>query len=468
MGRTPLAITALLATLVAACTPQLVSYQPPLDKQGGLHLYLQPLPQEAYRLDFGIAAISAVRDDGSAVELQRSLARLKASELISVQRRLASARLEPGLYKGLTVAIDTANLLGDGDPSALLVPEEPLFIEEEFTIVRKRATTLFLTLSPERLVSAGFRFTPRFSLAGSERQLTSLLGFASDSLNNVVSVFNKNTMEIVDTIATSGSPKGVVIDQRKGWVYVAVADDDAIEGIEVTSGEILARIDLNFGDRPEEISLSADGRTLVSANLGSNTISIVDTTLMREVGRVGVPTGATSVVVAPSGSRAYVLDSLSSTLSVLDLSRRELAATQTLEETPLRGAVSGDGSRLFVITRDSPNLLVIDPATLTIRARVFVGVDAASIKADVKASLLYVGKTTGEIVVIDPSSLMFVDTFRSSGNAAFLAIDNDQNSLFVASSNTRTIQKIDLGSKRPVGSIEVQGGSYAVALMGER
>jgi YVTN family beta-propeller protein len=463
-----LAIAIPLAFLAAACTPQLLSYEAALGNEGEVHLYLQPIPHQDYRIDFAVTAISAIRDDGSATRLRQYPAELKAQELLTTQKRLAWARLTPGLYKGVTIEMGAASLLGEHGSNALLVPEEPLFIEEEFTVARRRATALFLTLHEEEVVSDGFSFTPTFSLAGPQRQLTGLLGFATDSLTNTVWVFNKNTMEVVDTITAISGPKGIVIDQRGGWAYVALAGDDAVAAIEVSSAQILARIQLNFGDEPGEMALSPDGKTLLCANLGSNTVSILDTSPLREVGRIGLPSEATSVFVDPSGSRAYVLDALSRTISAIDLARGERVATRTLEEAPIRGAVSGDGNRLYVITSDSPNLLIIDPLTLTIEQRLFVGLDAASIKVDDKTEQVYVGKATGEIVVMDLSSLIFVDTFTVKGDAAFLAIDGEEGTLLVASPDSKTIQKIDLISRRPLGLIEVEGGSYAVAVMGER
>ena len=50
----------------------------------------------------------------------------------------------------------------------------------------------------------------------------------------------------------------------------------------------------------------------------------------------------------------------------------------------------------------------------------------------------------------------------------FLAIDGDENNLFVVSSDRRTIQKMGLISQKVSGAIEVEEGCYAVVLMGER
>jgi hypothetical protein len=63
---------------------------------------------------------------------------------------------------------------------------------------------------------------------------------------------------------------------------------------------------------------------------------------------------------------------------------------------------------------------------------------------------------------------MPIDTFRLVGSAAFLAIDGDENNLFVASSNKEMIQRMGLISQKRSGAIEVEERCYAVVLMGER
>ena len=97
-----------------------------------------------------------------------------------------------------------------------------------------------------------------------------------------------------------------------------------------------------------------------------------------------------------------------------------------------------------------------------------MGTGAASIHVDPKTGLVYIGQRMGGVAVIDPSLLMPIDTFRVDGNSVFLSIDDDENSLFVVSSDSKTIQKMDLISHKLSGVIEVEEGCYAVVLMGER
>ena len=457
-----------LSLLAAGCVPQPTRYRAALEGVGEVHLYLQPMAQEVHRVTFRLAAISAVREDGDVVPIPLALTELRGPELVGEQKRLASAPMSPGAYKGLLIAIDKASVRDKHLTSDLLVPEEPLLVEREFTVDRKRAHTLFLSLDAERLVSGGYEFTPEFSLAEPRRQLRTLQGFASNSRENVISVFNKHTMEVVDTIATSSGPKGAAIDERRGWVYIALAGDDAIEAIEVNTGEILQRLQMNFGDEPVEIALSPDREFLVSANYGSNSASIIDASSLREIGRVSLPSEPTDVAANTVSQRAYLLQPLSNSVSAIDLQRRQITATLTLDETPVRGAVSGDGDSLYVITRFSSDLLVINASNLALTGRIYVGAGASSVTVDPNTELIYVGKKTGEISVVDPELLMPIDRFKANGNVGNLAIDANENSLFVVLPDRETIQKLDLVTKRLKGVIEVQEGSHDVVMMGAR
>jgi len=457
-----------LSFLAVGCTPQPARYRAALEGVGEIHLYLQPMPQEVHRVHFIIAAISAVREDGDAIPVPLSLTELRGPDLIGAQKRLTSAPLPPGVYSGLSIAIERASVRNKDVEADLLVPDEPVFVEREFTVIRRRAHALFLSLDAERLVTGGYRFTPEFSLAEPRRQLRALLGFATNSKENLVSVFNKHTMEVVDTIATSSGPTSAVIDERRAWVFVALAGDDAIEAIEVNTGEILQRLQMNFGDEPIEIALSVDREFLVTANYGSNSASVIDTRSLSEVGRVNLPAEPTDVVTSTVLPRAYLIQPLANSVSAIDIQRRQITATRILDETPIRGAVSSDGDRLYVITRYSSDLLVLDASTLALRERIYMGAGAASVKVDPNTGLIYVGKKAGGISVIDPRLLLPIDRFRTDGNASNLTIDRDENSLFVVRPDRETIQKLDLVTKRLKGVIEVQKGSYDVVLMGAR
>lgn len=468
MMRMRLYFICLLLLSIGGCFPQEPVYKMPLLEGGEVVLYLQPLPQEAARFRFIIDRISAVRGDGSQIPLSLSFSELKGAELYRRQKLLATGPLPPGSYTGLSIVIKKAFVQGEEGETALFVPEEQVAAEHLFEVRRRKARALFLSLNPVGIITAGIRFTPGFSLVNSGGILINLTGYVSNSDSNLISVFNKKTMQVVNVIATGRGPKGMVLDQRRTRAYVAVSGDDAVEVYDVFKGDRINTIKLKIGDAPIDLALTPDGRTLVSVNHDSNTVSIIDAISMFEVERIRVGEGPTSVVCDSSGFRAYIMNTLSSTISVVDLTQRTVTVTISVQGGPLRGAFNRAGNTLYVIGRDTPNLAVIDPSRFSVTENIFVGMGASFIKVDVRTGLVLVGKKFGgEITVVEPSVSMFIDTIQVRGNVGFMTIDRQENTLFVTLPDKKTLQKINLTSKKTAAEINVGEGAYAVVVVGE-
>ena len=459
-----------LLLLIAGCFPQQsITYKAPLLEEGEVVLYLQPLPQKAGNLRFVLQGISTSRADGSRIPLPFSAEELKGADLLGVQKFLAIGVLPPGSYTGLSLVISKAFVQGEEGEVALLAPEEPITVNHPFEVKRRQATTLFLSLEPSGVVTDSVRFTPTFSLAGPGGILLNLTGCVTNTASDLISVFNKKTMLVVDSIATGSGPEGLALDQIRRRVYVALAGGDAVEVYDLFNSRFINRIQLNLGDQPADLALTPDGKTLVSANSGSNTVSIIDALSSFELQRIRVGQKPLSVVLDPSGFKAYVTNYLGSTVSVVDLTQRTVTVTISLEGSPLRGVFNGAGNKLFVVCDNSPNLQVIDPSQFRVTDKIFVGVGGVSVTFNQRTGLVLVGKNFGqEITIVDPASSMFIDTIKAGGIAAFMTIDRQENTLFVALPDKRKLQKINLTSKRSMAELEVGEGAYAVAVVGER
>lgn len=464
-----LLLVGLVILAACSCTVQSVPVQAPAAPAASFALYLQPLPQEMNLLHFTISNLAARREDGSEIPLAMTMDRIAGRDLVGIQKKLATAVLPPGVYQGLSLQIAEATLQGEEGEINLLAPEEPLYIKYQFTMIKGESKTLFLSLSPERLVTSGVLFNPAFSLWEPERLLPSLKGFASNSGSDSLTIFNKRTAQTVGTLHIGATPKGLALDQKRGWLYVALARENAVAVVEVSNGVILGKVRLQFGDEPCELALSPSGSTLVAINKGSNSVSIIDPASLFEKGKIRLTAEPTWVFMGPEEGRAYVLQESSGTISVLDLVGQKVVAANDLEEFPFKGAANADGALLYLISDFSANLLVVDASSLTVTSRIFIGHGALSIKADRKTGLLYIGMKDGQIAVVDPASaLMLIDSFSLPGAVQHLTIDNDENALFAVLPHSGKLQKIDLISKQALGGLELEKDGHAVAVMGER
>jgi len=113
--------------LFPGCSTVSSLVKPALEEEGEVYVYIEPFPQDAERLRFQLEELSVVRGDGTSVPLSLSLREFKRSDMLR-QRLVASGRLAPGRYTGLSFKTKDASLRTEEGEVALLVPAEPFRI----------------------------------------------------------------------------------------------------------------------------------------------------------------------------------------------------------------------------------------------------------------------------------------------------------------------------------------------------
>lgn len=454
--------------LLSACFPQ-PAFQTVHSQEGGrLLIYLQPMTSQGTKLRCILDSIWAKKEDGTKIPLTLLFHELN-EDLPGRQKRLAFTSVPHGAFSGIAVHIKSASVQGEEGEAALLVPDEPVNVNLAFDVSDRQVTALFLTLDTVGSITSAVKFAPRFGLEPAKKILTNLTGYVSNSEENYVSVFNKKTMQVVGAIATGREPKGLALDQRRGKLYIAAAADDAIDIVDVFERKVVERISLHFGDGPMELALSPDKQTMLAVNSASNTISVIDTAALLETARIPVGERPVSAVIHPSGLKAFVMNSFSNSISVIDLTRNETTATLPVDGRPERAAFNQRGTELYVIGPNSPRLTILDPARLRVVKTIFVGMGNVAILADNKTDLVLVGcEGLSGISVISSTATMYIDQIQIEAPPAHMAMDNEENMLFMVLPSRKTLQKMNPTSKKSLAEIDVGQGAYAVAVMGER
>ena len=457
-----------MAVFLCGCAGPLGATKPHIPDGGGLYVYLEPLPQDADRLSFAMAGISAVRRDGMETPLSLRITEFKSGS-VRRQRLVAVGELPAGEYAGLSFQIARASLAGEEGESALLVPEKPVRNDFPFAVGKERATVLSLTLRFRESIQGGFSFQPAFSTEKPANPLPALTGYVVNERSDTVTVFDKRAARVARVISTGRNPAGIALDEERRKAYVTASGDDAVEVIDVNRNEIVSRIHLNPGDAPRDLAITPDGRTIVVLNAGSDTVSFVDPGSAVELSRVSVGNRPAALVMDRAGRRVYVLNSLSSTVSVIDVPSRTVSATVATDAGPFRGELNRKGDRLIVSHSTSPYLTMLNTASFAAGNKVYAGIGASALKVNQTTDLLYVGyRTGGRIDIFDPYTHIPSDFVPAAEGIADMTIDGDENTLVVVRPRTGTVQVINLVSKKEVALIDVGEGPCAVALFGER
>jgi len=462
--------TALLMAVVAlGATASPSEAAAPLLHEGSVHVFLQPLSSEASRLDFRFEQLSAVGEDGTEVPLSVLARELRSETRPVAERLLATGVLPPGQYKGLTIRVSAPTLEGEEGPVALTPPSGSTLIEVPFKIRKRQGEVLKLRFRFRGSIVEGSEFAPVFTAHNADRPAVGRLGLISNRESNNVTIFDKVSAEVVDVIPTGAAPAGIALDQLRRRAYVAISGESKVIAIGLLEYAIIDRTTLRSNDVPVELALTPDGETLLTANVASNTVSLIDTSSLTEVERIKVGDEPRSVLVGPTGTRAFVLNSASSSISVIDLRNRRLAGTISTEAGPLRAQFNAAGDVLYVTHRLSSRISVVDPVNLRVTGKVYVGPGATALTVDPRSDLVYLARSgTGMLEVFDPIAFLPVDSIPVGGDVSFMSIDVEQNFLYVVLPDLREVRVMEIVGNKFRGRARSGDGSYWVVVNGER
>jgi YVTN family beta-propeller protein len=424
-----------------------------LQNEGALYVYLQPLRQDGSG-GLTVDAVLARRADGTELPLAVALRDLTPPNTRR-QRLLAAGPLPAADYAGLTIR---ARSVGSGARKPQAPDEERLVtIDVRFTI-RAREAEVIAVVAGQPFAA----FLPEQPAAG-------LIGFVANSGSDDVTLFDKRSFQVFDVIATGRRPGGMALDQRARRLYVALADDDEVEVIDVMAGKTADRIRLTPGDEPVALALVLDGAILLSANRSSNSVSLIDTVSRVEQARIPVGSGPRFIVVDRTGRRAFVFNTQSNTISVIDIASRTAVRSIATEPGPIQGHFNRRGDRLYVVHEVGSLVTVINPLTLAPAGRHVLRTPMQAIKVDPGTDFVYLASEREFVVgLYDALSFAPVDVIDSGGGVTYMATDGQENTLYLVSAPRDRVLVFERISKRQVGELDVGHRPVWLNIMGEQ
>lgn len=457
-----LTIFFLLCSCAVTPQPQVAT----IDPGATLHLFLQPMPQEAHPLSLTVARINARTADGRDIPLLTDPWILNPTERIGRQTKLLQQQLPMGEYIGLSLELAAATLQTEEDPVDLLIESKRQLIPVNFLVKTNQAQALFLSLNPERLITGGYKLTAQFSARKAQAPLPELKGVVSHPERGALTIFEKKTPRVIDVVAIGEEPAGMALDQGDRLIYLALTRENSIVVFDLVRNKIQRKIRLHSGARPTELALSVDGETLASLNPGSNSISIIGTDSLSERQRI-LFSSTPAAIFGGANNSAYVSLPDINALALIDLQRDNVVATVNLTDTVGQGIADRNGQQIYLLTENSPNLLIVDTNSLVVTSRVAIGFGARCLTLNKNNGLIYVGMKNGGVAVVDPQVGLPIDSFKTDQDVISIVVDRNENSLFVISGQNNLLTKYDLVSKKKLAVLELGASSSDITVMGE-
>ena len=180
---------------------------------------------------------------------------------------------------------------------------------------------------------------------------------------------------VVATINTGVNPAGLAITPDNAFAYVAnnnnydIAGEDTVSVLNLATNTLAHTITDPSFNEPYTITLNADGSTAYVTNSNSTTITLIDTKTNTVTGTIDGFDGPSGMVITPDGKRAYVNNygvgknsGNGTTLNVVDLTTNTIIGEPIIVgQAPAALAISHNGQFVY-----SVNYVNGNPGTGTI------------------------------------------------------------------------------------------------------
>ena len=244
-----------------------------------------------------------------------------------------------------------------------------------------------------------------------------------------LSVIDLHTLEVVRTIdlGAPSRPHGIWFLPGGELVAVTAEEQRKLLLVDPWKGEIVASIGTEQ-DISHMVALSRDGTRAFVPNIRSGTVSVLDLEKRELVGIVETGAGAEGVWTHPTRDEIWVTNRAADTLTVLHAGSLEVLATIECAGFPIRVAITPDGNHALVSCARSGDVAIFDTTTRRLVRRIAMNEEPVD---------------DGEM-----QRRLFRDAFGRSPVPIGILISPDGREAFVANTNADVITVIDLDSWR--------------------
>lgn len=198
---------------------------------------------------------------------------------------------------------------------------------------------------------------------------------------------------------------------------------------------------ITVGQGPAWLAVTPASDAVYVANLGSNSVTVINASLNTVAATIGVGEAPGSVAITPNGETAFVSNTLDSTVSVISTASKSVTTIFPVGPFPFAVAVTPDGTQLYVsVHGDFPShrnggVWIVDTSTFAVLKQIQTNSRPRNICFTADGKLAYVLDENSFVTEIDTASQQIVrgrlgrDEIRQPEG---LVISPDASTLYVA------------------------------------
>ncbi|MCE8002774.1 YncE family protein [Billgrantia ethanolica] len=206
------------------------------------------------------------------------------------------------------------------------------------------------------------------------------------------------------------------------------------------------------GSHPAHVVSDQSGQFAFVTNAGDASVSVIDLTAREVVATIATGEYPHGLRLSPDGSELYVANVMDGSVSVIDVAAREEVARIPVGATPVQVGFTADGAQLYVSLRDENRVAVIDTTTREVTATVEVNRLPIQVYGTPDSRLMLVAnegtseEPDNRVSVIDTRTQQVVATHEVGAGAHGISIDANGRFAFVTSLFDDSLAIIDLTS----------------------
>ena len=259
-----------------------------------------------------------------------------------------------------------------------------------------------------------------------------------------LSIFDASDPTKIKSITGLDFSSSTVIDPTGKYFYVADSSNNNVTKYHALTGLAIGS-SITVGTSPSSISINSDGSKLFVTNFYSHTVSVIDTLTNIVTDTIAVDTSPTAIALSPDGLTLLVSNKWCPSFSIID------TTNNTVTDTIFLGAPEGivlspDGLKAFVSSWDGDTVSIINITTKTVEATVNVGDEPAGITVSPDGLHLYVANYASDSVsIIDTTTNTVIQTLTGIDSANSISISSDGSTVYVRSRDTDKLFTINTG-----------------------
>jgi YVTN family beta-propeller protein len=215
----------------------------------------------------------------------------------------------------------------------------------------------------------------------------------------------------------------------------------------------------------------AAARYAYVTNSGSGSVTVIETINDAPVATIPLGGEPVDVAISPDSSRAYVANRGSGSVAVIATMTNSVIASVPVGKEPTGIAASPDGDRVYVSNFGDGTVSAIDTATeTTLGAPIAVGKEPEGVAVSPNGTRLFVAERGGNVAIVDTSSGMLVGSVPDSRGPSRLAIVPSGARGFVTDHAATSVTAFDPEGGSPLGpplTTGLQPAGIAIAPNGD-